>query len=100
MRASPSEPSVNDSRKIISEYSTMAPEKQVKLGLFDSAGRVFKKIGKSGKAFVNKLNPFSGKMEKVYGKKAVKRHAGVVKSMNGIPMANRPKAETLRRLRK
>jgi hypothetical protein len=56
-------------------------------------------MGKNGKAFVTQMNPL-GKMKKVYGKKAVKRSMGVVKSMNGIPMANRPNAKTLRKLRK
>ena len=71
-----------------------------KLGIFDSAGRVFMKIGSNGKAFVNTLNPFTGKMQKNYGRKAVYRHQGMVKKAHkGIPAANRPMAGHLRMMR-
>jgi len=70
------------------------------LGLLSNAGNSLMRVGKTGKAFVLKLNPFTGKMKKVYGVKAVRRRQGILKSMKGVPMANRPRAATLRRLRK
>ena len=77
----------------------MAPRKPL-VNLFTMTGHKLIRAGKNGSAFIRKLNPFTGKMEKKYGRKAVSRSHGVVNSMNGIPMANRPKKSTLNRLRK
>ncbi len=77
----------------------MAPRKPL-VNLFTMTGHKLIRAGKNGSAFIRKLNPFTGKMKKVYGRKAVYRRTGVVNSMNGIPMANRPKRSTLRRLMK
>ena len=67
----------------------MAP--LINLRLFTRAGRTLFKKGKRGKAFVRKIDPYTGKMKKMYGCKAVARPQGMLKSMNGVPMANRPK---------
>ena len=76
----------------------MKSKKMINLGLFDSAGRVFRKMGENGKAFVMRM--VDGKMVKSYGHKAIMRHQGMVNSMKGIPMANRPKMSHIRRLKK
>ena len=78
----------------------MAPKPLINLGLFTNAGKTLMKAGKNGKAFVRQLNPFTGKMEKKYGHKAVSRRQGMLNSMKGVPMANRPRASFLKKLRK
>ena len=58
------------------------------LPFFDKAGRRFMKLGKNGKAFVNKLNLFSGKMVKVH-RKAHSRPQGVIQSNKRVPLSIR-----------
>ena len=70
-----------------------------RLGLFTKNGNSLMRTGKKGKAFVRKMDPYTGKMKKVYGCKAVARRGGMLKSMKGVPMANRPKLSYLKQLR-
>jgi hypothetical protein len=60
------------------------------LGLFTNSGNALYRKGKKGKAFVRKVDPKTGKMKKVYNVKAVARRQGMLRSMKGVPRANRP----------